>query len=88
MMSCREVYGFLDEFLESRLDDLTKVAFAAHLLLCPACRNYLATYRATLLAAREAEWADCPPTEIPEELIAAILASRTAAVQNAGDHQC
>ncbi len=79
MMTCREVYGFLDEFLEGRLNISTRLAFGAHLLLCPPCRNYLATYRASIEAARRSERADARSDEIPEELIAAILSSRKAA---------
>lgn len=79
MMTCREVYGFLDEFLEGRLNISTRLAFGAHLLLCPPCRNYLATYRASIEAARRSERADARSGEIPEELIAAILSSRKAA---------
>ena len=76
MMTCREVYGFLDSFLDGSLDLGTRLAFRGHLLLCSACRKYLATYRASIEAARSSERADAPPEEIPEELIAVILASR------------
>jgi predicted anti-sigma-YlaC factor YlaD len=78
MMTCREVYSFLDDFLEGRLDLVTRLAFGSHLLLCRACRNYLATYRASIKAAQEAERADNPPDPVPEDLIAVILASRRA----------
>ena len=76
MMSCREVYNFLDAFLEGRLGLMTRMAFGAHLLLCRECRNYLATYKASIEVARTAEMQDESQSEIPEELIAAILASR------------
>ncbi len=79
-MTCRELYGFLDEFLDGILDASTRRHFENHLERCFACRKYLATYRATLQAARGSEWADAPPAEVPEELIHAILASRTAAL--------
>ena len=79
MMTCRDVYGFLDDFLEGGLDLVTRLAFQGHLLLCSACRKYLATYRASIEAARHSERADAPPGEIPEELVAIILASRGAA---------
>lgn len=81
MMTCREVYGFLDEFLDGRLDALTRMSFRTHLLLCVSCRRYLATYRAAIATAREAERADAAPGDIPEELIAAILASRKAGIE-------
>ena len=79
MMTCRELYGFLDEFLEGRLDALTRQNFERHLERCAACRNYLATYRSTLNVARDAERADAPArTEAPEALVQAILAATTA----------
>jgi len=79
MMTCRELYGFLDEFLEGRLDALTRQNFERHLERCAAFRNYLATYRSTLNVARDAERADAPArTEAPEALVQAILAATTA----------
>jgi anti-sigma factor RsiW len=78
MMACRELYGFLDDFLDGHLDATTRLKFEAHLLMCAKCRRYLATYRATLRAAREVEVKDAPAEAAPEELIRAILVSRTA----------
>jgi anti-sigma factor RsiW len=78
MMTCRELYGFLDDFLDGHLGPATRLRFEAHLLMCAKCRAYLATYRATLRAAREAEHKDAPTEAAPEDLIRAILVSRTA----------
>ena len=80
MMTCREVYGFLDEFLAGALDASTRQNFERHLERCLSCRNYLATYRAAIEAARRSELTDAPATTMaPEDLVQAILASRTAA---------
>lgn len=80
MMTCREVYGFLDEFLDGVLDVLTQQSFERHLERCPACRKYLTTYEATVKIARESERADEPvQTEAPDDLVQAILTSRSAA---------
>jgi anti-sigma factor RsiW len=80
MMTCREVYGFLDEFLEGALDVSTRQNFEGHLERCLSCRNYLATYRATLATARGSELTDAPAmASAPEDIVRAILASRTAA---------
>ena len=79
MMTCREVYSFLDDFIDGRLDPLTRLSFGSHLLLCSACRKYLASYRTALQVARDSERADARPDEIPEQLIQAILASRLTA---------
>lgn len=80
MMTCRDVYGFLDEFIEGALDASTRQNFERHLDRCLSCRKYLATYRATLVAARGSELADTPATgDAPEDLVRAIVAARTAA---------
>lgn len=78
MMTCREVYSFLDDFIDGRLSLLTRLTFGSHMLLCSACRRYLASYRTALEVARASERADALPDEIPEQLVQAILASRTA----------
>jgi len=80
MMTCRELYSFLDEFLDESLDALTRRNFEQHLERCSSCRKYLASYRASLSLARDSENADFPArTDAPEELVLAILHARTAA---------
>ncbi len=82
MMSCREVYGFLDDFLGGELEAVVRLKFDAHLLICAKCRAYLASYRAAIEAARGAEGVEARLAgDPPEELIQAILASRGAAAK-------
>lgn len=77
MITCRDLYGFLDDYLAGALDLPARVAFQAHLAMCRACRRYLRTYEAALAVAKTAEAA---PLEVPpEELVQAILAARGAA---------
>ena len=78
-MMCRDLYGFLDEFLDQRLDVTTRLNFERHLERCAACRRYLTTYETTLRVARVAEQRDEVNTEAPPGLIQAILAARAAA---------
>jgi anti-sigma factor RsiW len=79
MMTCRDLYGFLDEFLEGTLDVLTRQNFDRHLERCVSCRNYLASYRASLDLARKSERTEGPVRgDAPEELVLAILRARTA----------
>ena len=77
MITCRDLYGFLDDYLAGDLAWTARVAFQAHLAMCRACRRYLRSYEATLAAAKSAEAAaiEAPP----EELVRAILAARGAA---------
>ena len=79
MMTCREVYAFLDDYLDGRLDLMTRLSFGSHLMLCRSCRRYLASYRTALAVARDSELADTLPSQVPEQMIQAILASRTTA---------
>ena len=80
MMTCRDLYGFLDDFLDGILDAPTRQTFERHLERCASCRKYLASYQATLKVARDSERADGPArAEAPEELVLAILYARIAA---------
>jgi anti-sigma factor RsiW len=76
-ISCREVLDFLAAYLDGELAPEVRADFEHHLTLCPACTDYLASYRATILLSRDAYGVDePPPAEVPEELVEAILASR------------
>jgi anti-sigma factor RsiW len=77
MMTCREVYGFLDDFLDGQIDALVRLKFEAHLVLCGKCRAYLATYKAAVEAARGSEVVEAGLAgDAPDQLIRAILATR------------
>lgn len=81
MMTCRDLYGFLDEFLDGTLDGGTRQTFESHLEKCAACRKYLVSYQTTLKVARGAELSEVSArTEVPEVLIQAILTARTTAL--------
>ncbi|MGH9442042.1 MAG: anti-sigma factor family protein [Thermoanaerobaculia bacterium] len=79
-LKCREVIEFLDRYVAGELPAGQTREFEWHLRLCRSCRAYLRTYRDTLrletgaLARLEKE----DPSELPEELVAAILAAREA----------
>jgi anti-sigma factor RsiW len=73
-VSCRELAEFLDDYLSGELPAETVAAFDAHLRLCPACVAYLNSYRHATTAAKAAlRRADEIASELPEELVAAIL---------------
>lgn len=74
-MTCREVIDFLMEYLNGELSAAQKAAFDHHLSLCPACQNYLKSYRAAVELGRKAlkEEAVSP---VPEALVKAILAAK------------
>jgi anti-sigma factor RsiW len=78
-LTCRELIEFLDDYVEERLSAPERARFEDHLARCTRCVEYLQGYRATLRAAAIACEEDAVPPSVPEELVAAILASRQRA---------
>jgi len=77
-VTCREFADFIMEYLDGELPEDVRGSFERHLSRCPNCHTYLAQYRATVEVGRSA-FADDEanlPSDVPEELIRAILASR------------
>jgi anti-sigma factor RsiW len=83
-LTCRELIDFLGEYFEGGLAPAQRDEFERHLAVCPSCLVYLETYKSTIVLSRAA-FADeeCEPdapqtlpAEVPEALIAAILAAR------------
>lgn len=79
MLTCRELVDFMDDYWNGALPPETVDRFNQHLAACPSCVNYANTWkeaiqvgRAALLASDAAVSAD-----VPEALVAAILAART-----------
>ncbi len=78
-MTCRELVDFLIDYVEEQLPPGQRAAFERHLEVCPACRDYLHSYRLTIQISRTA-MRDAPESAaaaMPDELVAAILASRS-----------
>ncbi len=78
-MTCREVTDILDRYIEGDLPTRQHLFLKLHLSLCRNCRNYLRTYRQTIRAAKSLVSTPGDPPPMPEELVQAILASRTKA---------
>ena len=77
-ITCRELYDFLADYVDGHLSGPPLQEFHRHLAVCPSCVNYVETYKATRLLGRAAccDPRDAPPADVPEPLIAAILAAR------------
>lgn len=78
-MTCREFVEFLWRYLDNDLAPGERSIFDAHLVKCPHCVQYLQQYRATMQTGKAAVVASdsVVPAEVPEDLIQAILRSRT-----------
>ena len=63
MMTCRDVIGVLDDYLEGTLAPEDVAALERHLAGCVPCRAYLATYRRT-----RALGAQAARLEMPDEM--------------------
>jgi anti-sigma factor RsiW len=78
-LKCREVIEFLDRYIDGELPAGQRREFDWHLRLCRSCRAYLKTYRETIRL-EKIVYADFGAGEgsgeVPEDLVAAILASR------------
>ena len=77
-MTCREVTEILDRYLDGDLPKRAQLMMKMHFLICSDCRNYLRSYKLTIRAAKEyLELDGAPPTDMPEELVKAVLAARS-----------
>ena len=79
-MNCREFSDFLMAYLDGELERREAEVFRAHMEACPACVDYLDTYRQTVELGRDLCQAadDALPEDVPESLVRAILAARAA----------
>ena len=80
MITCRQFEDFILAYLDGELPDKQKFIFELHLKICSDCRDYLAAYQRTIeISKRAFEKPDNPvPDDVPEDLVAAILAARDA----------
>ena len=77
-MKCRELAEFLIDYVSGELPEETRVSFEVHLTRCRNCHAYLIQYQATVTAGKIAcgENSDELPTDVPEDLVRAVLAAR------------
>jgi len=76
-LTCKELSDFLSDYLTNELDAGTRDSFDRHLSVCPACVDYLHSYRLTIqMTAAAGQVANQNLDAVPEELIAAILDAR------------
>jgi anti-sigma factor RsiW len=76
-LNCRDFVDFILAYLEKDLPPDQDAEFRRHMAACSACVTYLETYKETIDIGRMACEADAPvPDDVPDRLVAAILAAR------------
>lgn len=80
MITCAEFEKFVLDYFEDRLSPGRKKVFELHLKLCSECRDYLKAYWNAVELGKTVfkEAKDTVPTDVPEDLVSAILAARSA----------
>ncbi len=80
-MTCREFIEFLWRYVDDGLLREEREVFDEHLAKCPHCVKYLQSYRETARLGKIVfpHLEGTVPTEVPEDLVKAILAARTKA---------
>lgn len=77
-MTCREFADFIIDYISGGLSVESRTQFEDHLSVCPNCRSYLAGYEETVRLGKRAFDDDdtAVPSEVPDELVRAILSAR------------
>jgi len=79
MITCEVFEGFMDAYLEGTLPARQKLLFEIHLKACKPCRQYLSDYRKMLTTTQALAQHEKDALEnVPEDLIAAVLAAQPA----------
>ncbi len=78
MITCEELDGFIDDYLEDMLPARQRRIFDLHLRMCQDCRSYLDNYKKTITLSQAAfRQPQGPiPEDMPDELVKAIVAAR------------
>jgi len=74
-VTCREVTGFLLEYVSGALEADLRGEIDQHTAACGNCREYLREYRLTIAACQTAVQGDAPPAagHLPAALITGVL---------------
>ena len=79
MITCAAFDAFIVDYLDGRLTPKEQRIFERHLRVCRECRDYLDAYRRTIETGKKAfAVGEAPVTDVPDDLVAAILAARPA----------
>ena len=79
-MTCKDFVEFLMDYLEGELPKAQKALFEEHLKVCSSCVAYPSNYRDVVELSKAAlcDPEGPVPEDVPEDLVAAVLAARKA----------
>ena len=78
-MTCQELIDFLMDFVDDELAPEQRRVFERHLAECPACVEYVDSYRKTVeMGCEVCKDDEEPPQDVPDDLVQAILNARRA----------
>ena len=82
-MNCKEVIGFLMEYLDDELSQEQRGSFEAHLGACSDCVDFIASYKQTLQLTKRLQLSEAGEIsedkvleDVPDDLVDAILAAQ------------
>jgi anti-sigma factor RsiW len=75
-ITCRELIGFIADYLDGALPAPMRHEFERHLKVCASCVAYLEGYKRTIQLGKMAMAPTDDPAPVPEELVRAIRAAR------------
>jgi len=77
-VTCREFADFMMDYLSDELPTEARARFEHHLRICANCEKYLTSYKETVKLGKRAfhDEDGTLPTDVPEDLVKAILAAR------------
>jgi anti-sigma factor RsiW len=77
-VSCREFADFIADYLSGELPADVRERFDHHLHICSNCAKYLDAYRAAMALGKAAfdGTDEAVPTDVPDDLVKAILSAR------------
>ena len=80
-LSCKQFVDFLNEYVAGEQPEDVRKAFEEHINRCPPCLDFLNAYRETIRTSKKVCCCGkrvIPPEDVPQGLIDAILAARSA----------
>ena len=72
-MTCRELNELLADYLDRELAPDVRGSLESHLVRCPACAAYVASYQETIREVRASHPDDASPEAGPSDLAGSIL---------------